>query len=186
MSKFEAGLEFVRRSPASGGTVELLVRRPAVDEREVVESAVFDTVDGLVGDNWASRGNPRDADPNAQITLVNVGFMALLADRERWPLAGDQVYTDLDLSQENLPAGTLLSIGSAILEVSATPHTGCAKFSQRFGVDALRVANSETGRLLRLRGMNTRVVRSGTVRIGDTITKADASESAPHPDRVSR
>ena len=96
---------------------------------------------------------------------------AIAGERERWPLAGDQLYVDLDLSLANLPPGSRVQIGSAVIEFSEAPHTGCAKFSARFGVDALRFVNSPTGRELRLRGANCRVVVAGTVRPGDAIRK---------------
>ena len=171
-----AGLEEVLGSPADAGTVELIVRRPAVDEREVVEEAILDLEQGVVGDSWQARGSRRmpdgSANPEAQVTLMNARAAALVAGpRERWPLAGDQLYVDLDLSVENLPPGTRLAVGGAVVEVSAEPHTGCAKFSARFGSDALRFFNSPEGRARRLRGVNTRVVEGGTVRAGDAVRK---------------
>jgi hypothetical protein len=179
----ETGLDEVRGSPAEAGTIELIVRRPAVDEREVVEEGTLDLEDGLVGDSWRSRGSVRRGDgspnPDAQVTLMNARLAALVAgDRERWPLAGDQLYVDLDLSTGNLPPGSRLAVGSAVLEVTAEPHTGCAKFSARFGSDALRFINSPTGRELRLRGINTRVVEPGLVRRGDAIRKLRGEEGS--------
>ncbi len=171
-----AGLDDILRSPATEGTVELIVRRPAEDEREVLDSGLLDLGEGLVGDMWQRRGSSRTPDgaanPDAQLTLMNARAAGLIAGgRERWPLAGDQLYVDLDLSIENLPAGARLAVGDAVVEVTAEPHTGCAKFSARFGTDALKFVNKPPGRELRLRGVNTRVVTSGTVRVGDAITK---------------
>ena len=171
-----AGLAEILRSPAAQGTVELIVRRPAEDEREVLDEGTLDLDEGLVGDMWRRRGSSRGpggfANPDAQLTLMNARAAALVAGgRERWPLAGDQLYVDLDLSFDNLPAGTQLAVGDAIVEVTAAPHTGCSKFSARFGTDALKFVNKPPGRELRLRGINTRVVRPGTVRVGDTISK---------------
>jgi hypothetical protein len=164
-----AGLDEIRQSPADHGTVELIVRRPAENEREVLEEGVLDLDDGLVGDTWNGRGTPN---PDAQLTLMNARTAELIAGgRDRWPLAGDQLYVDLDLSVENLPAGARLAVGDAVVEVTAVPHTGCAKFSARFGTDALRFVNKPPGRELRLRGVNARVVAAGAVRVGDTITK---------------
>ena len=171
-----AGLDEILRSPAAEGTIELIVRRPAEDEREVREDGVLDLEEGLVGDIWRARGSSRrpdgSANPDAQLTLMNARAAELVAgSRERWPLAGDQLFVDLDLSVENLPAGTRLGVGRAVVEVTAEPHTGCAKFSARFGTEAIRFVNRSPGRELRLRGVNTRVVTPGAVRVGDAITK---------------
>ena len=105
--------------------------------------------------------------------MMNARSTALLScgDCGRWKLAGDQIYVDFDLSRENLSAGTRVRLGSAVLEISAKPHTGCAKFVERFGAEAMRFVNSPTGRDLRLRGANCRVVLAGVVRLGDTISK---------------
>ena len=175
--QLEAGLEHIRQSPADGGSLLMIVRRPGTDEREVVEEAALDVDVGLVGDNWKARGSPRTPDgkanPEAQITMMNSRLLALLAQsEERWPLAGDQLVIDMDLSVDNLPPGTRLSIGSAMVEISAKPHTGCEKFEDRFGRDALRFISTPLGRGLRLRGVNTKVVRSGTIRVGDAATVA--------------
>lgn len=176
LARLEESIDQIREAPADGGTVELIARRPAVDEREVLTEARLDTHDGLVGDTWRARGSSRTPDggpnPEAQITLMSARAAAAIAgERERWALAGDQIYVDLDISQTNLPPGSRVQIGSAVIEFSETPHTGCAKFSARFGNDALRFVNSEVGRELRLRGANCRVVIAGVVRPGDTIRK---------------
>ncbi|HEY6380035.1 MAG TPA: MOSC domain-containing protein [Candidatus Dormibacteraeota bacterium] len=178
-AQLEAGVDRIRRSPADQGRVELIVRRPAVDEREVLPQAALDTVDGLVGDTWPVRGSRRTPDgsahPDMQLNVMNARAAALVAVQpERWQLAGDQLYVDLDLSVGNLPAGTRLALGSAVIEITAQPHLGCDKFLKRFGKDALRFVNSPTGRELRLRGVNARVVVPGTVRVGDTIRKVAA------------
>jgi MOSC domain-containing protein YiiM len=172
----EAGLADVRQSPSDVGTLELIVRRPAENEREVLDEGSLDLAEGLVGDAWHARGSSRSADggpnPLAQVTVANARLVALVAGTpERMPLAGDQLYVDFDLSEENVPAGTQLAVGEAVLEVTTEPHTGCAKFSARFGSDALRFINSPDGRALHLRGINTRVVTPGVVRTGDTIRK---------------
>jgi hypothetical protein len=171
-----AGLEEVRRSPAGEGAVELIVRRPAENEREIVEEAQLDLREGLVGDCWRTRGSSRtpdgSANPNAQVTLMNARVAALVAgDRDRWALAGDQLYVDLDLSAESLPPGTRLALGTAVLELTADPHTGCAKFTSRFGSAATRLVNSQVGRSLNLRGRNARVLEPGAFRTGDPIRK---------------
>ena len=176
LTRLEESLDHIRAAPADGGTVELIARRPGEDEREVLTEARLTTRAGLEGDTWLVRGSSRTPDgspnPDAQLTLMNARVAAAVAgDRERWPLAGDQLYVDLDLSRANLPPGSRVQIGSAVIEFSEPPHTGCAKFSARFGVDALKFVNSQTGRELRLRGANCRVIVGGTVRPGDTIRK---------------
>ena len=175
-TQLEAGLADIRQSPRTVGTVELIVARPAVDERVTLDEAQLDLAEGLVGDSWRARGSGRAGDgapdPDTQLNVMNARAIALVAqDRSRWALAGDQLYLDLDLSGDNLPAGTQLALGTAIIAVTATPHRGCAKFSQRFGRDALRFVNSPVGRQLRLRGLNARIIQPGTVRRGDTVHK---------------
>jgi MOSC domain-containing protein YiiM len=170
----EAGLDAVRAAPRDAGVLELIVRRPAVDEREVVEEAKLDLEQGLVGDNWASRGRSggRPANVDAQITVTGARAIDLVAShRERWPLAGDQLYVDLDISRVNLPPGTRLAIGTAVIEVTAAPHTGCKKFAARFGLEALKVFDTDEGLALSLRGINARVVEPGTIRAGDPVSK---------------
>src|SRR3981081_2432261 len=176
LTRLEASIDHIRESPSDAGTVELIARRPAEDEREVLTEAHLDLYEGLVGDTWRARGSSRtpDGGPSmeAQLTLMNARAAAAIAgERKRWPLAGDQFYVDLDISRTNLPPGSRVQIGSAVIEFSEPPHTGCAKFQSRFGVDALRFVNSPTRRELRLRGANCRVVVSGTVRTGDVIRK---------------
>src|SRR5262249_29175887 len=167
LAALEAGLDGIRVSPRDEGRVELIVRRPDTGAREVVDAAQLDLVEGLVGDNWRVRGSRSTSDgraePNRQLTLMNARAADLITGRDRWGLAGDQLYVDFDLGGEHLPAGTRLALGSAVIEVTAEPHTGCAKFSQRFGRDALRFVNSPAGRELNLRGINTRVVIPGRV-----------------------
>ena len=172
----QAGLGHVRESPPDHGTVEMIVRRPAVDEREVLAVGTLDADVGLAGDTWQVRGSSRTPDgsahPGMQLTVINSRAALLVAqDPGRRQLAGDQLYVDLDLSPANLPAGTRLAIGSAVIEVSEEPHLGCAKFAARFGKDAWRFVNSRVGRGLRLRGLNARILASGTVRPGDRVSK---------------
>lgn len=161
-------------APAAG-PVRLLVRRPSPRVREVMEEVVVDRDLGVVGDSWATRrnGRGRPADPAAQVTLMSWRMVGLLADTAAGQaLAGDQVYLDCDLSLAGLPAGSRLHLGEVVLEISAKPHTGCAKFVQAFGTDAMRFVNSPRGRELRLRGVNARVVAGGRVRLGDLAGRA--------------
>jgi len=171
-----AALDDLRGSPTAKGVVELIVRRPAVGEREVLDAAELSVEHGLVGDSWKARGSRHSddgsAEPDRQLTLMNARAIALFAgdDRARWAEAGDQLYVDLNLSNDNLPAGTRLQVGTAVIEVTDKPHTGCAKFVERFGTDAARFVNSTDGSALNLRGINARVVTAGTVRAGDVAT----------------
>jgi hypothetical protein len=173
-----AGLDEIRRSPRDGGRVELIVRRPAVGAREILAEAELDCTEGLVGDTWRTRGSRMTSDgaahPEMQLNLMNARAIALFAvDPERRALAGDQLYLDLDLSGTNLPPGTRLALGTAVIEITAVPHRGCAKFRDRFGVDAARFVNSPVGVELNLRGVNAKVVQPGTVRAGDAITRVE-------------
>jgi len=149
---------------------------PRVDEREVIAEGELDPADGLVGDTWKERGSSRTPDgsahPEMQLNIMNARVVALVAqEKSRWSLAGDQLFIDMDLSKDNLPAGTRLEIGSAVLEVTPLPHTGCQKFVSRFGMDAMKFVNSEVGKKLCLRGINARVVQAGVVRLGSTAKK---------------
>ncbi len=182
LSELAAGLDDVRAAPADAGTLELIVRRPAEEQRQLMTNAELELRGGLVGDMWVSRSSSSTADggpnPEAQVTVMNARAAALVAggsERERWAQAGDQLYVDLDLSQDNLPSGTRLAIGGAVLEVSKAPHLGCGKFSRRFGVDALKLVNSQTGRELRLRGLNARVVAPGAIARGDEVRKVSSA-----------
>jgi MOSC domain-containing protein YiiM len=171
-SRYDPALAAIQAAPADHGRLQLIVRRPAENEREIVEEALLDRENGLVGDRWAQRhaGNPVYLD--AQLTIISTRLLAAIEpDRDRWPIVGDQLYVDFDLREETLPAGSRVAIGSAVIEISEAPHTGCAKFSARFGSDALRWINSSIGRAHRLRGLNARVVQTGTVRIGDAIRR---------------
>ncbi len=178
LTELQAGLDHVRASPFDRGRIELIVRRPAENEREVLHEATLDTIDGLVGDTWKLRpssltGN-RGPHPDLQLTLMNARVTALIAQTpDRWQLAGDQLYVDFDLSIRNLPPGTQLAIGpSALIEITDKPHTGCSKFTKRFGVDAMKFVNSTVGRELHMRGVNAKVIAAGVVTVGDLVAKA--------------
>ena len=174
-TELQDGLGDVLAAPKTSGRLELIVRRPGVGEREVLDEGSLTREDGLAGDGWRHRGGHRDPDPDVQLTVMNARLANLVAgDRDRWPLAGDQLYVDFDLSVENLPAGTRVSIGDAVIEFTEPPHTGCKKFVQRFGMDAMLFVNAPEGRANRLRGANARVVTPGVIRVGDAVAKLDA------------
>jgi MOSC domain-containing protein YiiM len=172
-TRFDDQLDQVHSAPSNDGRLDLIVRRPARDERETLDEADLDLELGLVGDRWATRQiDKTPAYLAAQLTVISTRLLATIEpDRARWPLAGDQLYVDLDLCEQHLPAGSHLAIGSTLIEVSDEPHTGCAKFSARFGSEALRWINSPIGRAHRLRGLNARVLRGGTVRVGDVVRR---------------
>jgi hypothetical protein len=171
-----AGLEYIRHSPQDNGVLELIVRRPQVDAREILEEGLLNIHEGLLGDSWKNRRSSRTSDgsphPEMQLNIMNARVIALLAPKkERWALAGDQLFIDFDLSADNLPPGTQLSLGTAIIEVTAIPHLGCEKFMSRFGVEAVKFVNSEEGKVLHLRGINAKVVQNGLIRRGDRVRK---------------
>lgn len=174
MSKLEAGMSVILQSPKSEGSLEMIACRPSISVREILQTAELNLSEGLVGDNWKERSNSPEKPPNPdmQLTVMNSRVIELIAgDKARWPIAGDQLYVDMDLSIENLPAGTQVEIGSAIIQISPQPHTGCKKFLARFGEDALQFVNSPEGKRMRLRGLNARIVRPGVVRVGDRLRK---------------
>lgn len=180
MIELEAGLDDIRQSPKEQGSVELIVRRPQNGEREVLEEAELDLQRGLVGDNWTFRRSSRTPDgsphPDMQLNIMNSRVIALLAvEKDRWQLAGDQLFLDLDLSGDNLPAGIKLAIGQAVVEVTPLPHLGCPKFVARFGADAMKFVNSPLGRELHLRGINAKVVQPGMIRVGDVARKINGN-----------
>ena len=175
-AELEQGLEHIAASPTDNGELKLIVYRPDVDQRHSVPHGLLDEEHGLVGDNWLTRGSRHmpdgAADPDMQLNIMNVRVAELVADgTERMPLAGDQLYLDLDLSPGNLPPGTRLQLGEAVLEVTEPPHTGCKKFAARFGNDAVIFVNSGYGRTQNFRGICAKVTKGGAIRVGDVATK---------------
>lgn len=176
MTELEAALDHIRQTPGDEGVLELIVRRPQTEQREMLSEAELDPVKGLIGDNWILRGSSStidgSANPEMQINIMNSRVAALVAqDKNRWQLAGDQLFVDMELSKTNLPVGCRLSLGSAVIEVTAPPHTGCKKFVARFGLDAMMFVNSPIGKELCLRGINARVIQAGIIRVGQLMRK---------------
>ena len=174
--ELEAGLGLIKISPKDRGIVELIVCRPGIGKREELSEARLDIYSGLDGDNWLDRGDRHTADkrahPDMQLNLINSRVIALIAQtRERWQLAGDQFYVDLDLSADNLPPGTLLLVADAVIQVTAEPHLGCSKFTRRYGREATKFVNSKLGKSLNLRGINAKVITAGKVPLGAQINK---------------
>lgn len=166
-AELEAGLPDILASPRDTGVLALIVQRPHDGERRAIDSGALSIEDGLAGDNWKLRKNPH---PEMQLNIMNARVIALVApDADRWQLAGDQLYVDLDLSLENLPAGSRLRVGSALVEVTAIPHRGCAKFVKRFGRDAMKFVNSKLGRQMSLRGINAKVIAAGNISVNDDV-----------------
>ena len=175
-AELATGLPHVRQSPADGGTVVQIVVRPDRDLRELPPSCTVTPEAGIPADRWSRHCTHQLPDgrlnPETQLTLMNTRCLALLAgSRDRWALAGDNLLVDLDLSEVNLATGQRLKIGEAILEITAKPHTGCSKFSKRFGADALKFVNSPEGKVLRLRGVHAQVIQPGRITVGDRIEK---------------
>jgi hypothetical protein len=178
LAELEAGLESIRQAPKNAGVLKLICRRPNTDEREVLETAQLDPAHGLVGDSWKTRGSRSTPDgsahPEMQLNLMNARVIELLAQtKDRWALAGDQLFVDFDLSEANIPPGTRLAIGAAVIEITAPPHLGCKKFSARFGPDAMKFVNSPEGKQLHLRGVNAKVVKAGLVKCEDKVVRSE-------------
>ncbi len=174
--QLESGLYLIKQSPIDNSLLEMIVIRPDVDERKIIQEGYLDVEKGLIGDNWITRGSSKTLDggshPDMQLNIMNSRCIAHIAkSKERWQLAGDQLFIDLNLSDENLPTGTQLNIGEAIIEITAIPHNGCKKFTQRFGLDAVKFVNSVIGKKMHLRGVNAKIIRSGTIKTGDLVKK---------------
>lgn len=181
LSEIEQRLEWVLAAPAERGRVEALVVRPAVDQRESLERVMFSPQQGVVGDNWLTscwKKLPNgESDPDVQVAIMNARMIEVLTnDKSRWPLAGDQLFVDFDLSVNNLAVGDRLQVGAAVLEITAEPHRGCSKFKKRFGPDALAFVNSKQGDAHRLRGVYARIVSACEVGVGDAISKVSSAQ----------
>lgn len=176
LETLQNGFDHIMQSPSDKGVLRLIVARPEVDRRTELDQGELDETEGLIGDNWAARGSSKTEDgsahPEMQINIMNSRAIDLITQsKEDWETAGDQLFVDFNLSKNNVPPGTKLAVGDAILEVTSVPHTGCKKFAARFGVDAVKFISSPEGRQWQLRGINARVVKSGSIKIGDQFSK---------------
>ena len=176
MQTLRQGSEYINDAPSDNGVLKMIVARPAEDQRTEMEEAILDIPNGLVGDNWKQRGSSRTDDgsahPDMQITMMNSRVVEVICqDVSDWKLAGDQLYVDFDLSEANMPAGTRIALGEAELEVTTQPHTGCNKFSDRFGIDALKFISDKAGRASHMRGIYLKVTKNGSIKKGDIVTK---------------
>lgn len=161
-------LTHIEQAPLDGGVVAGLCVRPGTGRRRELEQAHLSPEEGVAGDRWHEQPALEK-----QVTLMSVrAIEAIAGGRERWSLAGDQVFVDLDLGEENLPVGTRFRLGDAELEITPHPHLGCAKFAERFGAEALRFVCDKQLRAQRLRGVYARVVRAGHVRVGERLWKS--------------
>jgi len=175
-AQLNLGLDHIQNSPNDDGVLEMIVIRPGENERVVLDKSLVSSKLGVHGDNWAIKcwktlpdGSPH---PEVQIAITNSRSIGLLAqDKARWSLAGDNLYVDFNLSDENLRAGQRLAIGTAILEITTHAHNGCKKFNARFGADAVKFVNSPIGKKLHLRGIYAKVVQDGVIQVGDRIRK---------------
>lgn len=175
-AELEAALPDILAAPKDGGRVEAIVIRPAPGRRISAARAELSLAGGVAGDHWAKGcwlstedGAPH---PDVQICMMSARCIrAIAGDAANWPPAGDNLFIDMDLTPENLPPGARLAIGGAELVVTAEPHNGCQAFSDRYGRDACLFVNTGPGKALRLRGIYGRVIRDGTIAVGDRVTK---------------
>jgi len=176
--ELDASLADIRAAPKDRGVLEAIVVRPAHDARQSLPACEISFAGGVHGDHWAQGcwkttedGRPH---PDVQICLMNARVIRLIAQaQDRWPLAGDNLFVDLDLSADNLPPGQRLALGSAVIEITDVPHNGCKKFAERYGRDAVLFVNSPEGKRLHLRGIYARVVTDGAIAVGDVLSKLD-------------
>lgn len=176
MQQLKDGLDRIKKSPNDNTLVDMIVCRPSEGSRKILQEGFLDKGKGLKGDNWIDRGSSKTIDgcshPEMQLNIMNSRSIALIAQQKnRWQLAGDQLFIDINLTDKNIPAGTRLSIGDAIIEVTAIPHNGCKKFTERFGIDAVKFVNSPIGKELHLRGVNAKIIKSGKINVGDMVKK---------------
>ena len=176
LAELQTQLPAILDSPKDEGVLRGIVIRPGPGERRDADSCEISLAGGVHGDHWAkgcwkstAAGLPH---PDVQICIMNARCIAVIAqERENWLPAGDNFFTDMDLTPDNMPPGQRLAVGSAIIEITDTAHNGCASFIARYGRDACLFVNTGEGKRLRLRGIYARVVQDGRVSIGDRVSK---------------
>lgn len=169
-------LPYIMESPKDNGILSFIVIRPGVDDRKLIQEGQLSSTEGLIGDSWNQRPSRHTPDNSPyienQVTIMNKRVIESIAqNEERQLLAGDQLFVDFDLSEENLPPGSRLQIGNAIVQISHVPHNGCGKFKERFGSEALKFVNSEMGKANHFRGLNAKVIKEGKIQTGDPVAK---------------
>ncbi len=158
------------RAPRDRGEIAALFARPGSNERTPIEKANLTAAGGMPGDRWSRprEGKP-DPRPDKMLATMQAGVARMIANGQPLGLFGDNLYLDLDLSAANLPAGTRLRAGGAVLEVTPEPHNGCLKFKARVGADALRLVSRKEDRHRNLRGIYLKVIEDGLVAAGDPV-----------------
>jgi MOSC domain-containing protein YiiM len=166
--RFDPWFEALPRSPRDLGRVQGCVVRTGRGVRETPSALRVVEGAGVVGDLWST--HPHSA-PGNQVSLINVHVLRSLCDGDesRMPLSGDNLHVDLELSEANLPVGTLLAIGTALLRVSPVPHRPCGSFVKRYGATAAKKVARATRIGRRGRGVLCEVVRGGVIANGDEI-----------------
>ncbi|PXF46048.1 hypothetical protein BWQ96_04223 [Gracilariopsis chorda] len=159
-------------SPRDNGCVSLIVERPDINLRNIVNSTRLTVGGGMENSGWVERPEVGKKD---QICVMSEAVIRAITngdDKDEWAAAGDNLFVDLDLGKHNLKVGDRVQVGDRVLlEVSSKPHTGCIKFSTRFGQDALKAVSVPLAKERRLRGIYFFVVKGGEIKAGDKIKK---------------
>ncbi|MGJ8650411.1 MAG: MOSC domain-containing protein [Opitutaceae bacterium] len=172
---YDTAIQLAHTAPVGSGRVDYLINRPSEGVHELVDSLYLDVENGIEGDRWKETAWLRlpdgAPDPRVQVSLTNTRVMQCFTGTEADAVfrCGDNIYTDLNLTETHLPVGTLLQIGEAVIEVSDVVNDACGKFAQRFGAEAFQAVRAPTNVGLRLRGLFARIRQSGRVQCGDTL-----------------
>lgn len=172
----EAALAQLSAAPKDAGTIELMVARGRKGERQLPQTVVLTPEAGMPGDRWVL---DKRYGPEFQLATTRADFARVIANGQPLELHGDNLYLHLDLSSENLPHGSLLRLGQALVRVTPQAHNGCKKWVQRFGLEAMQLNLDPAYRALHLRGIYLRVVEAGHVRVGDRVAVVNRAVPAP-------